>query len=356
MNRMALVIVGLAALLSPGPSVWLAQSLNAEQAACEELQMERLERRFAGYGENDSILLWRASPAGGRFEGVFVPLGIRLTSEGFTRDERQVSFEILFKEGAFLLNPARLPLPETTLMRRDVESNGRPLIAEVPFDFTFETAGGPGNPIFPRLPVGISGVLGNRSAAQVGRGPLEDDLLSSCGPEPSLEEAKVLRILARTLRPTCWVNFGCSFSPYRYKVTLVRTSESRTYRANIYPVGHACKGDEPPGTCPVEGTARLALEFDFDAPVDGRLQGGTVRILPLCSVGQEVGCTRPEVGGLGIFIVPPIWAGHETQSSEVLARGALLLYSVEGSPENVLSANLDWADLLRDTTWNSGFE
>jgi|CXWL01.1.fsa_nt_gi hypothetical protein len=335
--------------------------LTPDQVACQELQLERLERRFdSSLGGNPSILFWRASPGGGRFEGLFVPLGMRFDVEGFLRDEEeQMSFEIYFKNEALLLNPARLPLVETTLVRRDVESTLRAPNPDRTFDIGFEAAGGAINPFYPRVPVQISGVLAERSATRVGRGPLEDDLLSACQPETTATDAKILRILSRSLRPSCLGSpvSSCNSFGLRYKVTLFRTEEPYTFRANVYTYTKDCDDDDPPETqCPYAEPERVSLEFRFDH-TGGRLTTGTVRVLPGCTGGQTMGCSLGEpFFEQGIFILPPLWAGHETQGSDALARGAHLMLFPGCEEGCVLGADLDWADLLKDTVWNEGFD
>jgi hypothetical protein len=327
--------------------------------ACQELQLERLERRFAAFsGLSPSIFFWRASPSGGRFEGLYAPQGVHFVAEDFLRDEEQLSFEIYFKSEALLLNPARLPLVETTLARRDVESTLREPNPDLDFDVSFEAAGGAINPLYPRVPVQISGVHSERSATRVGRGPLEDDLLSACQPEPTATDAKILRLISRSLRPTCWASPAvCNTFGFRYKVTLYRAEEPYTYRANIYTYVYDCEDEDPPETqCPYSEPERIVLEFRFHRSA-GRLTTGTVRILPACSGGQTTGCSTQEpFFSQGIFVLPPLWAGHETQGNEALARGAYLSYLYQGFEDNVFSADLDWADLLKDTVWNEGFD
>jgi hypothetical protein len=330
-------------------------SLTPEQAVCEELQMERLQRRFTGnQGLYNSILLWPAEGAVGRFEGLFAPQGIDLAP--FVRDEQQLSFELLFKEDGFLLNPARLPLVETTILRRDQESTVLPATTpdQPPWNVSFEVAGGEFDPIEARLPVRVSMLEPSRSATRVGRGPAEDDLLTACGPSPSATDVKIFRILARTVRPTCWAT-GCSDFPVRYKMAVFRAPEAWTYRADLYSYGLFCEDDERPETCGYTEISRIALRFRFQVAA-GRLQTGVLEVLPECSPGQVTGCTRPFIfPEVGIFVLPPIWAGQVTQGPAELARGVHLELLDREDPTTYF-ANLDWADLLRDTTWNSGFE
>jgi hypothetical protein len=352
------VFLGLAG--SSLPLSAASSPLTSDQVACQELQLERLERRFnTSLGGNPSIFFWQASPGGGRFEGLFVPLGIHFETEGLIRtEEEQLSFEVFFKDEALLLNPARLPLVETTLVRRDVESTLRAPDPDRSFDIGFEAAGGAINAFYPRVPVQISGVLAERSATRVGRGPVEDDLLSACQPEPTAADAKILRILSRSLRPTCWVSpaFSCNSFGLRYKVTLFRTEEPYSYRANVYFYVKDCDDDDPPERqCPYSEPERVSLEFRFEHS-GGRLTTGTVRVLPPCTGEQTRGCSLGPFFEQGIFILPPLWAGHETQGSAELARGAHLMLFPGCEKGCVLSADLDWADLLRDTTWNEGFD
>jgi|CXWL01.1.fsa_nt_gi hypothetical protein len=334
--------------------------LTAEQVACEEQLLERLQARFAdGFYLNSSLLLWRGSAGGGRFEGLHVPLGIGFTPE-FVRDEQQLAFEAFFKTEGNLLNPARLPLAETTLARRDVESTVRPAGTPAPpYDVSFEAALGPVNPFFPRVPVQISADAAQRSATGVGRGPAEDELVGSCFPVVSASDARVLRVLARTLRPTCWATNGsCNSFALRYKVTLLREEQPWSFRANVYTYALSCDDDPPPSeeTCRYVELERVALEFHFEVS-GGKLTTGTVRVLPDCIEGQAIGCTRPfQSTSKGFFILPPLWAGNGAQGPEALARGARLVFRTAFDPDNILSANLDWAELLRDTAWNEGFE
>jgi hypothetical protein len=341
-------------VVAAGPSRADSPPLTAEQVACEERQLERLQGRFAARFVNSSLFLWRSTSGGGRFEGLYVPQGINFGPE-FSREEAQLSFEAYFKEEGFLLNPDRLPLSEVTLVRRDPESTTRLFSDEVP-DVTFEAATGAPNPFFPRVPVDLSGRPAESSVTRVGRGPAEDDLLTPCFPGPTASDAKILHILARSLRPTCWT-VGCPLSNWFYKVTILRSEAPYTFRANLYTYSAACADDDPPDAiCRYVEAERIALEFHFEVSA-GRLTTGTVRVLPDCTDGQFTGCTRPEnITQIGIFILPPIWPEHEIQGPEALERGGQLVLRGAGSADNVLSANLDWAELLRDTAWNEAFE
>jgi hypothetical protein len=103
----------------------------------------------------------------------------------------------------------------------------------------------------------------------------------------------------------------------------------------------------------VYGEGQLTLEFRFQISSTGYLIGGDVRILPPCQVGQDTNCSNAGNPTLALFVLPPIRAGVEHQDVSAFRRGAYLFVDFFGSGNEVLSSNVNWADLLRDTVWGA---
>jgi hypothetical protein len=53
-----------------------------------------------------------------------------------------------------------------------------------------------------------------------------------------------------------------------------------------------------------------------------------------------------------MFILPPLWAGHGHQGQHLFDIGALVWDDFPGSPNNSLSATVNWQALLANSAWN----
>jgi hypothetical protein len=215
--------------------------LTAEQVACEEHQLERLQHRMWVDLEGSTLLLWRASPAGGLYRGLVSTSELSGDLDHPARREEQLAFDLVLKNEEDFLDPRRPRRPQATLVRRDVASN-LTSAPEIPFhtlDLKLDLAPTVIDPSFPHLPIRITNRIAPGAGAddRAGRGIAIADLLSSCHAEVSDFDLRVLAILARTVRPSqCLaVPFStCTAALERYKVVFFRDSEPLTYRMNVY--------------------------------------------------------------------------------------------------------------------------
>lgn len=351
-RRRWLAIMLLSLLGAPAAAQTFGTPLSAEQVACEERQLERLQHRMWVHLEGSTLLLWRASAEGGLYRGIVSTseLGPDTTGKPARREE-QLAFDLLFKAEEDLLDPRRPRRPQATLVRRDVASN-LSSAPEIPFhilDLTLDLAPEVVDPASPRLPIRITNRLTAGAGAddRAGRGIIIDDLLSPCHAEVSDFDLRVFAILARTVRPS-----QCLLEPFstcdagldRYKSVFFRGAEPLTYRLNVYPNLFSGRVD-----------ARVAFLLRLQVDDHGRLIGGDVQALPWCTGSDQAGCTNAFNPDLALLVLPPLRPGVERQGEAEFRRAAHLNIEYNGSPHNVLQDMVDWSDLLRDTAWNEGW-
>lgn len=326
--------------------------LTAEQVACEERQLERLQHRMWVDLEGSTLLLWRSSPTGGAYRGIVSTSQLDGDLDHPTRQEEQLAFDLILKNEEDFLDPQRPRRPQATLVRRDVASN-LTSAPEIPFhtpDLKIDLAPEVLAPSVPRLPIRITNRLttGAGSDDRAGRGIAISDLLSACHAEISDFDLRVLATLARTVRPAqCLaVPFsGCDAGLDRYKIVFFRDTEPLTYRMNIYVNVFTGIVD-----------ARVAFRFHFQVSIGGRLLGGDLETLPLCAEASDSGCTNYFSPHFALFVLPPLRPGIDHQGLAEFQRAARLNLEYDGSPDNILEAAVNWQDLLRDTAWNDGSE
>jgi hypothetical protein len=343
--------VALFALLGvPAAAQPFGQPLSAEQVACEERQLERLQHRMWVHLEGSTLLLWRASAGGGLYRGIVSTSELGFLTGGRVHQEEQLAFDLLLKAEEDLLDPRRPRKPQAALVRRDVASNLNPAV-EVPFhvlDLNVDLAPEVVDPSAPRLPLRISNRLAVGAGAddRAGRGIAIDDLLSPCHAQVSDFDLRVFAILARTVRPSqCLLEpfSTCGAGLERYKSVFFRGAEPLTYRLNIYPNLFTGITD-----------ARVAFLFHLQLDAQGRLLGGDLQALPLCASTDQVGCTNAFNPNFALFVLPPVRPGTERQGEAEFRRAAHLNLEYDSSPHNILQDTVDWQDLLRDTAWNDG--
>jgi hypothetical protein len=339
-------------LSAPAAAQNFGGPLTAEQVACEERQLERLQHRMWVPFEGSALLLWRSSPSGGIYRGLVSTSEIDGDLAHPTREEEQLAFDLVVKSEEDFLDPHRSQRAQATLVRRDVASNltSAPEIPSHILALTLDLAPEVLAPSAPRLPLRISNRLTPGAGAddRAGRGIAIADLVSPCHAEVSDFDLRVLAILARTVRPAqCLaVPFsGCEAGLDRYKVVLFRDSEPLTYRMNIYVNVFTGIVD-----------ARVAFRFSLQVSTGGRLLNGAVDALPLCADASAVGCTNYLSPHFALFVLPPLRPGIDQQGLAEFQRAARLNLEYDGSPDNILQATVNWEDLLRDTAWNVGNE
>jgi len=333
----------------------LEPTLTEAQVACEERQLARLTYRAVAYDGESNLFIWRAGPGGGWYQGLEASgLMIDPLTLDPLRREDQLSFDLLFKTEEDFLNPARRPLPQVTLVRRDRASTlGPPVFGAV--WLSFDLAPEVPDPTKPQMPVSITGQLrpGTGQADRAARSILTEDFLTACHDQVSAFDLKMFEILARTVRASSCLaqpDFGCSNFATRFKTYIFRGAEPNTYRMNILRYDVVCLNDD---TCSY-GEAGIALLFRVTLDEAGRLAGGDVQVLPWCTEVGQTGCTNFLNPSFAVYVMPPLRPSVDQQGPAEFARSAHLNIHFEGSEYNILSAPINWADLLRDTAWNEG--
>jgi hypothetical protein len=184
---------------------------------------------------------------------------------------------------------------------------------------------------------------------------LGDRLTKTCGGTLTDFDQRVFEILARTVLPS-----ECFWGPFNgqcgsggevsgYNMMIFRGADPHVFRVNIYDYTNAiCDND---GTCPFDRRGVFAVEFRMEWDERGRLTTGTARALPECGDEEETGCSRGRAA-LGVYVLPPIFPGHEIQGPAVFRRAPLLTDSVRDD-HDILSARINWARILEGTALNS---
>lgn len=365
MNRSLLFAsVSLLAAL-PAAAQPFGRTLTPEEVACEERQLNRLVRRaimsVGGSAFDTNLFLWRGSASGGIYPGLasFGALGRDIS--GRVRIEEQVAFGLIFKQEEDFLSPSRRLLPQATLVRRDAASNLHPADAEIPYIWVgFDLAPVLADSGEIRLPIKITSrrAAGEGQSDRAGRGLVTADLLSVCHQEVTPFDLRVFSILARTVRASECLGqpFGCSVGPLPHKSVIFRGEEPLSYRINTFTYSSSCDDED---NCSY-GEADTALLFHLQVDAAGRLTIGDVQALPFCQGGpieDQIGCTQSQNPLLGIYVLPPIRPGAGRQGEPEFQRAAFLnVVSVTSEDFNILQVDVNWADLLRDSSWNQGFD
>ncbi len=336
----------------------LSLPLTPAQVTCEEQQMGRLIHRFAVGYNGSALFLWRTAAEGGAFEGLVSTNEMHFTTQfgDRAREEHQLAFDLLLRADGDFLNPNRPVLPQATLVRRDAATNlDTPPSFNGFLRFSVDLAPEVPNPGFPTIPLRISTRRdgGEAKADGAGRGLVVDDLLTPCHELITDFDRRVFAILARTVRPTSCItdppgSSGCPST--RFKTVIYRGVEPLTYRVDIFYYSAHCNDD---GTC-TYGEARIPILFRLVTDAAGRWVGGHMAALPFCDTGGQLDCIDLLNPGISIYVLPPLRPGVETQGEATFLRAARLNIDFIGSELNVLEADVNWADLLRDTAWNGG--
>ncbi len=216
----------------------------------------------------------------------------------------------------------------------------------------------PPDPFHPKIPIRLTTLqkAGEGHADRSGRGLEADALLAPCHTEVTDFDLKVYSILARTVRPTgCLAepipNPVCAFTTF--KTAFYRAEEPLTYRIDAYDSALSC--DEVVGC--IYSDAQIPFLLRLHTDTQGRLTTGEIAPLPFCTASGQSGCNPTGSPWMGLYILPPLRPGVEVQGEEVFRRAAHLNVFSDGSDEfNVLHADVNWADLLKDTSWNGGLQ
>jgi hypothetical protein len=161
----------------------------------------------------------------------------------------------------------------------------------------------PGNPhpdfleinnyVVPAVGEPYNGFLAN--STKPGRGLSEDGLLTPCHDKFTDFDRHVFAILERMIR-----FFYAGFGLDDWKGAIFRGMDSHTYRFNIFPFEGARNSR----------WGRAAGVIHLSWTPEGRLTKGTWQMLPVCSNGQELGCTTIEYLTQAAM-VPPVLGGVE---------------------------------------------
>lgn len=334
----------------------LSPPLTPAQVACDQAQLEKLEARMASRPFQGNLVLWRSGRGDGEYAGLATTRGLFPgASQPRTRDEKQIAFQLSIDAEGDFLNPRRALLPQATLARRSAATN---LVQEPDADLvvTLDLSPTVLNQILPRQPLRLDNRLGGSAEADgAGRGLAAEGLATACHGAFSDFDLTMFEILSRTLRASrCLAppTFCTPSDEFIMNLTLFRGEAPGTYRANVYVVAQECD------VAPCETSfviARPEVEITVEVDAAGRLARGGARFLPFCQ-GPRPDCT--DDGGTGpwaVFVLPPIWAGHEVQGGAEFAKGGFLNVLGESSSANVLTTAFDWSVLLAGTAWSRPF-
>ncbi len=324
--------------------VWpvVAEARSLQEVACEEAKLGRLAHRMATNGSAFNLFLW--SVGDDRYRGLVV-----LPRFEVSRDERQMGYDLVLHRASDLLNPRRPLLPQAVLARTDLLTTftTTPTGENPRLDLRFELAPEVVNPQDPTQGIAINNQADKPtgSASGAGRALALDDLFERCpGEENSPFDLEVFEILSRTLRASeaLLLPIPIGRGLFNYRILLFRDVEPLTYRAKVV-IYYTVEGGYS------EASFQLRLHMALDA--GGKLAPGTIEALPWCRDAAPP-CTELIAPETAVLIAPPLFAGHEVQTAEQFWSGAFLNIPVEDSPDNVLSDDVPWPDLLRGTAWD----
>lgn len=362
-KHLAISAVALLALLVAPPAITqpFGRPLTSEQVACEERQMGRLLHRMGIANGETGLFLWRSAGRGGTYRG------LASTSELFNttlqgdraHKEKQLAFDLILRNDEDFLNPQRERRPQATLVRRDTASNlDPPGSTTYSIQIHLELFREAPDPFHPKINLLLNTLpqAGSGHADRAGRGLEVDDLLFPCHTEVTDFDLKVYSILARTVRPT-----GCLAEPIpnpvcgfiSFKTAFFRAEEPLTYRVDVYRSSLSCDED---GVC-VFSDDHIPVLFRLRTDALGRLTTGEIASLPFCTEVGQAECIPTRSPWIGLYVLPPLRPGVEIQDEEVFRRGAHLnIFGLCCDEFNVLRADVNWADLLKDTSWNGGLQ
>lgn len=320
--------------------------LTAEQVSCNESQLSNLLQRLTLIGINDpedtrslNLFVTYSNPFG-FFEGLAVvnQKPIQATTPiGGTRPESFLAFSLNPSIRTTLLNPTRQRLPQVSLVREESSSNlvspSSPDALSLLLNPTLADQGGAG-----RLEINNINVTGSNASCSLrrdldvkpGRGLILAGLTSPCHTELTDFDRFVFEILERTLRVQSPGDASQDF-----KVALFRGENNQVYRIDIYPVD-------------VNGatSGRIALELAVTTDVQGRLQTGTLSVLPACASTLDDNCTSTNAD-VDVYVFAPVLAGTQIRrATDPFAKLSIR----NGVPTPAITVS--WTDLLENTPWN----
>jgi len=332
----------------------LPVALSPEEVECDRQQLEHLALRMVvsevepgAEALNPSLFLWRQASGGASYSGLAVTDSVREDSLGKIRDERQLSIEMVFGEKGDLLDPRRPLLPHVTIARRSQDSNLVVATSEPWMTITMEVAALVEDPYVPKIPLAVNSLKTNSGRRQplsaadaLGRGLLADGLTRPCHAKLTAFDERIFRILSRTLRLTRWFTLlgAGPNDPTAWNIVLFRGGDPHLYRGTILGYQRVRNDD---GTTTFNRLELTALEFEIHWDAEGRLTDGEIRLFP-----------QPHTGRLSIFLLPPMLPGRDQQREGTFAGKPYLRFDYTDAPSNILTAPVNWGDLLANSSWN----
>jgi hypothetical protein len=322
-----------------------SNALTTDQVTCNQTQLrnllERLNLQGAGsQSANLSLtLLVSYSNPFGFFEGLAVAnqTPFAVASAGSTRPESFLAFSINPSIRTTLLNPARQPLAQVTLVREETSSNlvasGSPVALNLSLNPTLA-----GNATSGLLQINNL-QLTNGQCTQVlsadlkpGRGLVQAGLTTPCHTLFSDFDRLVFELLERTFRVAAPNNPAQDF-----KVAIYRGEDPFTYRIDVYPVN-------------ANGTlgGPIALELTLATDESGNLRDGSLRVLPYCIGGQTADCSTASSLALTFYLVPPVFGGSQVR----LTGDVSVSLSLPANGVIPLPAPFNFLQILGGTSWN----
>ncbi|HEV8581273.1 MAG TPA: hypothetical protein VGX68_19585 [Thermoanaerobaculia bacterium] len=323
----------------------LSNPLTSEQVACNEAQLAGLLDRLSvdaihhqtteqsqTWAVLSRILLVTYSNRFGFFEGLAVAGWIAPgddTAEGTVRGESFLAFDLNPSIRTTLANPARQRLAQISLMREETSStlvgSGSPETLAVFLNPTAVPNATSGRLEINNLQTAAPSGQARSADTKPGRGLA--GLTSPCHTELTDFDRFVFEVLERIFRVQAPGN------PARgSKVAIFRGEEPLTYRVDVYPVG--AKG-------------KVALDLALQVDGEGRLQTGSLRILPGCAAGAQLGCSSAGIP-LDFFLFPPVSGG--TGQTRVTSDLMTEISFKPGTTPSPVTA--DFIRLLGKTLWN----
>lgn len=352
----AFLLLGLIAL-GGGSSLQaqeLTQALTAAQVGCNDDQLERLLYRshLAPIRAGKLHTLFVAYNELSLYEGLGVA---RPDPERGGNTESYLAFHLNPDVRPHLLNPQRLPLGQISLTREEPSSNlVPPLVQDAMALQVNPLAVVAGNPPWSEpgvlrinnflIPAAGSPYTGHQTSdVKPGRGLEQDGLLTVCHTNFTAFDRWVLSLLQRMLVVTANTFVGPAVTAnYDTEVAIFRDQDPHTYRIHVYAGAVPATPD----------THRFAARLRVDWTPDGRLTTGRLEMLPRCTgPGQEDCTTTINVEEIRLFLAPPILGGTGPRPFPWYG---FVYNTALGNPFGPLVADIDFADLLSETAWNSG--
>ncbi len=322
-----------------------SNALTAGQVACNQTQLRNLLQRMTlqGTGSQSAdlslTLLTTYSNSFGFFEGLAVAnqTPFAVASAGSTRPESFLAFSLNPSIRTTLLNPARQPLAQVTLVREETNSNlvasGSPVTLNLSLNPTLGADATSGLLEINNLQLSGSQCTQALSAdLKPGRGLIQAGLTTPCHTLFTDLDRFVFEILERTFRVASSSNPAQDF-----KVAIYRGEDPFTYRIDVYPVNAN-------GT--LGGPIALLLSVSTDA--SGNLRDGLLQVLPYCITGQTADCSTASTVDLTFYLVPPVFGGNQVRLTSDIS--VSLSLPANGAPPQ--AAPVSFSLILGGTSWN----